>query len=571
MPCRLIVTAILVAHVAGSNASSATLEGRVYLDANQNGRCDSGEAGVANVLVNAGRKVAPSNAQGRYRLECGDERAMVWISVPRDHQAVGSFWHWADGTKDVDFGLARCPQAKDFCWVQITDTHLGRDDLLRQFAEHLGQLDVPVAFVVNTGDLVGGVDVVTPDKARAQYDRYLGAASAFTVPLWNVPGNHEHVAINVSGADKSHPLYGKGLYRQLLGPTYYAWDWGDVHFVALDGTSLPYQEKLGEEQFAWLRADLAFQPADKPLVLFCHQSLPALRDAQELASMLRGRRVLGAFCGHLHSTFDTELAGFPVYHTGALSGAWWSGPNPDGTPQGFRLVQIKGGRLKTAYSSREGRYPLYVASPLASTVQEGKITIEVVLLDFGKPAELSARLAEDTVLLQQVAREELWSTWKGTADTTKVNDGDRLLHLTSRLGNEVSRSEMRYLIVNGRRQPYQADAPATLKLRVRQINAPDEVLLNGQPLATIPADTPNETTLSFEIAPERLAKVNRVTLRAAVERGNDRDDFSVGPIWLEYKKRKIYDLRFPTFHRYSIGDVPGNRYRPETDCYFCLP
>ena len=48
------------------------------------------------------------------------------------------------------------------------------------------------------------------------------------------------------------------------------------------------------------------------------------------------------------------------------------------------------------------------------------------------------------------------------------------------------------LIINGRRQPYQADAPATLKFQVRRIKATDEVLLDGRPLATIPADTPNE-------------------------------------------------------------------------------
>ncbi len=439
--------------------------------------------------------------------------------------------------------------------------------ILREFAGHLNQLDVPIAFVVNTGDLVGGVDVVAPDKAREQFDRYLGAAAAFTVLLWNLPGNHEHVATNVAGADKNHPHYGKGLYRQLLGPAYYAWDWGDVHFVALDGTSLPYQEKLGEEQLAWLRADLAFQPADKPLVLFCHQSLAALRDADELAGVLQGRRVLGAFCGHLHRTFSTELAGFPVYHTGALSGAWWSGPNPDGTPCGSRLVQINNGKLKTAYGGREGRYPLYVAAPPASSVQAGKIPFEVVLLDFGKPVEPAAQLADHALPLQCVLREGLWSTWKGTADTTQVDDGDRLLRLTSRLGSEVSRSEMRYLVVNGRRQPYRADAPATLKFQVRRVNAPNEVLLDGLPLAIIPANTPDEATVSFEISPDRLAKVNRVTLRAAIERENDRDDFSAGPIWLEYKARKFYDLRFPTFDRQNVGDAPGAHYQPERDWY----
>ena len=222
----------------------------------------------------------------------------------------------------------------------------------------------------------------------------------FKSPLFNVPGNHEHVSILAKNADTSDPRYGKGLYRQLLGPMHYSWDWANVHFVALDGTTLPYQEKLGEEQLAWLRADLAFQASKKPLILFCHQSAPQLADAKSLTNLLAGHNVLAIFCGHLHATFTTRLGDIPVYQTGALSGSWWSGPNPDGTPQGFRLVQIRGGRLNTTYASREGRRPVYVVSPKASSVQAGKIDIEVSLLDFGERLTPSARYAGQPVPLE---------------------------------------------------------------------------------------------------------------------------------------------------------------------------
>jgi len=572
MPLRCAPLLFLVLLVSGQTPTrAAMIEGQVYLDGNQNGRLDSGEAGVPGVLVSDGRAVVASDAEGRYRLDCAAAPTFVWICVPRDHAAVGPFWRKTDATTPEDFGLIRKAQESDFTFLQITDTHIGREDLLRQFAERVGKFPVPLAFVVNTGDLVGGVDVVPPEKSREQFDRYSGAVSALKVALLNVPGNHEHVAINVKEADKAHPLYGKGLYRQLLGPTYYSWDWGGVHFVALDGTSLPYQEKLGPEQLAWLKADLAFQPVEKPLVLFCHQSIPRLADAKELADVLRGRNVLAGFCGHLHSTFTTAFEGFPVFHTGALSGSWWSGPNPDGTPQGFRIVAIKQGTLKTAYTSREGVYPLYVASPLASAVQSGKIEIEVVVVDFGRPVELTARYAGRLVPLQPAAREDLWSTWKGTVDTALACDGDRPVKVASQLGNEMSWCEMRYLVVNGRQEPYAADAPAALKLQVRGINAPDELLVDGKPLALIPADTPNETTLSFEIPADRLGKLNRLTIRAAEERGSDRDDFSVGPVWLEYKNRRIHDLRYPTFERHPVGDAAPARYQPEKDLFFCLP
>lgn len=562
---------LILLGLTAARSSAATLEGRVYLDANRSGRFDQGEPGVAGVLVSDGHRVVATEATGDYRLDTSEPRALLRITVPRDHAPATSFWRWADAGQSENFGLVPQTQPADFCFIQITDTHIGRADLLSEYAARVSRLPVPVAFVINTGDLVGGVDTVVPEKARPHYDRYLGAAAAFQTPLWNLPGNHEHVAINVKEADKTDPRYGKGLYRQLLGPMHYSWDYGDVHFVALDGTSLPYQERLGTEQLDWLHADLSFQPKDRALVLFCHQSAPHLKDAEQLAAALEGRKVLGIFCGHLHSTFTTALAGMPVYHTGALSGSWWSGANPDGTPQGFRLIQIKNGSLKTAYSNREGSYPLYVAAPRASSEQSGKLDVEVVVLDFGRPVELVARFAEHETPLQLAAREELWSTWKGTVDTARAYDGDRTLRVVSKLGGEESSCDMRYLVINHRAEPFRTETPATLKLQVRAINADDEVLLNGKPLGIIPAGTPNETTLSFEIPAERLAKVNQVTIRAGIERGTNKDDFSAGPVWLEYQKRKIYDLRYPVFQRHSIGDANPKRSATEKDCYFCLP
>jgi hypothetical protein len=539
----------------------------VFLDANQNARLDQGETGVAGVLVSDGRRVTATDAKGCYRLVTDEPRVLLWITVPRDHRPSGTFWRRSDGHQAENFGLVRRRQPADFCFLQITDTHIGRDDVLRAFARHMNELAAPIAFVVNTGDLVGDANPVSSAKARQQYDRYLGAVAAFRQPLFNVPGNHEHVSIGVKNADTADPLYGKGLYRQLLGPMHYSWDWGDVHFVALDGTSLPYQEKLGAEQLAWLKADLGFQPKGKPLVLFCHQSAPQLRDAKELSGILQARHVLGIFCGHLHATFATKLGNIPVYHTGAFCGAWWSGPNIDGTPQGFRMVQIKAGRMKTAYSNREGRWPLYVASPSASAVQSGRIAIEVVALDFGKRLELTAQYAGRSVPLELASREELWSTWKGTVDTARGYDGDRVVRASSRAGHDVSTCDVRYLVFNGRPEPYRADSPATLKFEARAVRGASAVLLNGKPLGTIPADTPNGATLSFDVPRDRLTKMVQVTVRA----GDRRSVVNVGPIWLEYQKKKLCDLRDASFARHTINGAAAAGVGSKKDWYFCLP
>ncbi len=275
----------------------------MYLDANRNGRWDDGEAGVQGVLVSDGRRVVATDASGCYRLDSDDARALLWITVPRDHRPTAKFWRWADGRQPENFGLVRHPQSDDFCFIQITDTHIGNAEALRQFAKQTNKLPILIAFIVNTGDMVRDSMGADLKEARRLFDRYIEAASAFEQPQFNVPGNHDHAAIGVKTVDTKDPLWCKGLYRHLFGPTHYSWDWGNVHFVALDGTSFPpYEEKLGAEQLAWLKADLSFQPHDKPLVLFCHEPVVAtknvsggLKDAEELASVLQGSQGAGDF------------------------------------------------------------------------------------------------------------------------------------------------------------------------------------------------------------------------------------------------------------------------------------
>lgn len=560
------LVALMVAALA-AGVASADVAGRVYFDANRNGRADDGEPGVAGVSVSDGIRVVATDAEGRYRLAPAEACPLVWICVPRDRAASGPFWQTAASGR-ADFGLVERPQTDDFLFAQISDTHVGRADLVRRLGAHAAELRVPPAFVVNTGDLVAGVDVVEPDKARPQYDRYLEATSAFPVPLFNLPGNHEHVSTSLPKPDAAHPLYGKGLYRSVFGPTYYAWDWAGVHAVALDGTSLPYQERLGTNQLAWLAADLALQPAEKPLLLFCHQPVYALKDAKELALALQGRRVLGAFCGHLHQTFSSPFAGFPVYLTGAASGSWWSGPNIDGTPQGFRLVRVKAGALKTVYASREGDTPLAAVAPLASAVQTNDFVVTVSVVDFGRPVALSATFDGRPVVFAQSSREELWSYWQGAVGLAAACDGDRVLHVEARQGESVSTNEIRYLVATGRQQPYRAAAPAALRMQVRGVSVSGAVTFNGQPLGAIPAGTTNEATLSFPVSPDQLRKLNRVVV-GVVGAARGKPPISVGPVWIDYRGKKIHDLRYASFERHLVGG--GDPRRASKELYYCLP
>ena len=73
---------------------------------------------------------------------------------------------------------------------------------------------------------------------------------------------------------------------------------------------------------------------------------------------------------------------------------------------------------------------------------------------------------------------------KGTLDTSLEYDGYRAVHVASRLGDDVSTCDMNYLVLNGRAQPYRADAPAKLSFDVRGCATEATIVFNDKPHTT---------------------------------------------------------------------------------------
>jgi hypothetical protein len=119
------------------------------------------------------------------------------------------------------------------------------------------------------------------------------------------------------------------------------------------------------------------------------------------------------------------------------------------------------------------------------------------------------------------------------------------------------------MVVNGRAQPYRADAPATLTFRADVNGVAAIIFFNGKPLGTVAANAPAKTAVRFDIPSDRLAKLNRVTVRTG---GSVR----LHDIKLEYKKQSIYDPR-STFVPHDFDKATSASSRPEDALYFCLP
>lgn len=260
---------------ARTTAGQGATSGTVFVDANGNGIHDANERGVAGVAVSNQDAVTTTDAAGHFHIPRGGA-GIVFISVPDGYRPLGRFWRSvADGDASLDFALAPATRPRQFTFVHASDTHIAPASADR--TRRLGALvdSLAPAFLIVTGDLVRDALRVGEAEATSYYELFVRETSAFHTPLWTVPGNHENFGIerDKSHVSATHPLYGRGMYHKYLGPDYYSFNYGGIHFVGLNTADIDDQWYYGHVdslQLAWLERDLAVVPATMPVVSFDH-------------------------------------------------------------------------------------------------------------------------------------------------------------------------------------------------------------------------------------------------------------------------------------------------------------
>jgi len=194
-------------------------------------------------------------------------------------------------------------EAGDFYFVQLSDTHWGfngpavnpdaRGTLPKAIAE-VNALAVQPDFIVFTGDLTHTSD--DPAERRRRMREFK-----------EVAGGLKNRNIRFLAGEHDASLDRGEAFRENFGDTHYTFDHKGVHFIALDNVSDP-GARLGDEQLAWLAADLAKQPKDARIVVLTHRPLfdlaPAwdwaTRDGDKAMELLMPYRNVVVFYGHIH-------------------------------------------------------------------------------------------------------------------------------------------------------------------------------------------------------------------------------------------------------------------------------
>jgi len=228
-------------------------------------------------------------------------------------------------------GVARAADADEFYFLQLSDTHWGFEGppnpdakgTLRKAVASVNQLSYKPDFIVFTGDLTHTTD--NPVERRRRMAEFREIVSELKVKnIRYMPGEHDASLDN-----------GKA-FKEFFGPTNYTFDHKGVHFIVLDNVSDP-RATIGDEQLAWLAADLKRQRNDAPIVVFTHRPLfdlmPqwdwATRDGAKAIELLMPYQNVTVFYGHIHQEHH-HMTAHIAHH--AAKGLMFPLPAPGSQP-----------------------------------------------------------------------------------------------------------------------------------------------------------------------------------------------------------------------------------------------
>ena len=265
-----------------------------------------------------------------------------------------------------------------FSFIQITDHHLREHETdltfgfstahaFRATLRHLAQHAPPPDFLLTTGVLVNtGTDAEYQavramlglrDFSPAPGPQRVKSEGLHDMPMYFLPGNHDprdvffrnmfpdDIAPGASVPPGASPRLMNVVFTH-KGIRFICIDWGDVNKPIAYPAMLEFlTQSVRDRSPAILLMHHALAPVGIPrLDSFLPDDVPGFAD------IVRGSSVLAIFCGHFHTTYETAIAGIPVY--GLRSTTFSFAPDGDKMlfvlrPPHYRVVTVTDNTVTT--------------------------------------------------------------------------------------------------------------------------------------------------------------------------------------------------------------------------------
>jgi len=274
----------ITANTTIPDISGKNIKGVVYC----NGR------GVAGVAVSDGVEVTTTNADGVYYLQSDKRHGYVFISIPANYEVPQKnklpffFDYVTSSTAVVDqrnFELIEANN-ENHVLIAMPDMHLSnRNNDISQFrAGFYAEAQAYSNQLKSAGTKVYGIalgdmtwDVYWYENSYF-LNNYVNEIDGIGFQIFNIMGNHDNDPYKVMD------FQAESTYKSLIGPSYYSFNLGKVHYVVLDDTEYintggapgvigarNYNDAVTSEQLAWLQKDLALiSDKSTPVVVALH-------------------------------------------------------------------------------------------------------------------------------------------------------------------------------------------------------------------------------------------------------------------------------------------------------------
>ena len=283
-----------------------------------------------------------------------------------------------------------CSDTKDstsFRFVFMTDIHIqperGGVEGFKAAIEKVNSLKPKPEFVITGGDLIMDAAQQGYERADSLYNLYVKVSKLFEMPVYNTIGNHDIFGLYTkSNVATSHPEWGKKIFSTRLGngESYRSFDYGNWHFILLDGMEITserkYIGKIDSAQLAWLKSDLEKIGTERPIVIVTHipfytiflqyregpmtpnRKESVIVNAHEVSKLCKDYNLKLVLQGHVHTVEDICYRDVHYIIGGAVCGDWWRGTYL-GFPEGFVVVDVNSDNFTWEYTTFDWNADIY--------------------------------------------------------------------------------------------------------------------------------------------------------------------------------------------------------------------
>lgn len=367
---------------------NAFAEGYVFHDRNGSGKREDGDPGVAGVSVSNGREVVVTDRNGKWRLPVTEDTILFVIKptgwkVPVGEANLPKYYyiHKPKGSppyryagvaptgplpSSIDFPLEPQKESNKFRMVLFgdpqprnqTEIDFISHDVIEQVIRDAKAMDAK--FGLSLGDEM--FDVLS------LYDPLNQSIGTIGLPWYNTVGNHD---MNYDAPDD---LTSTETFQRVFGPTYYAFNYGKVHFIVLDdviwegAAKRGYHGEITAKQLEFVKNDLATVPKDRLIMIAMHIPIQGVTNREELYRLIEDRPYTFSVSAHTHVQahhFLGEKDGWkgktPHHHLNhaTVCGCWWGGaldergiPHAtmsDGAPNGYSIIEFDGAKYQVMF------------------------------------------------------------------------------------------------------------------------------------------------------------------------------------------------------------------------------